>query len=354
MRKATLIILVGLGALLLCLFGFYMYETMPVDRSSNADIEVVIPQGMSTRNIAKLLKNKNLIRNDTFFMIYLRLNRKSSIKASTYELKKSMSMDKIANILNKGNTYNPDVVRITFKEGESITKYAKEIAKKTDNEYDDVIKTISDKEYLKTLIDKYWFLTDDILNEKIYYPLEGYLYPETIEFKNKEVSTKEIIETYLKHTDKVLSKYKDDLTKGKYKVHEIITLASILQLEGRNTKDRRMIMGVFENRLAKGMNLGSDVTTYYGLKKEMDSDLSVEEFNKETPYNTRTNNMVGKLPVGPICNPELDSIEAVLNPTKNDYLFFVADKNGKVYYTKTNAEHTKKVQELKDNNLWIW
>lgn len=354
MRKATLIILVGLGVLLLCLFGFYMYETMPVDRSSNADVEVVIPQGMSTRNIAKLLKNKNLIRNDTFFMIYVKLNRKSSIKASTYELKKNMSMDKIVNILNKGNTYNPDVLRITFKEGESITKYAKEIAKKTDNSYDDVIKTINDKEYLKTLIDKYWFLTDDILNGNIYYSLEGYLYPETIEFKNKEVSPKEIIETYLKHTDKVLSKDKDKLTKGKYKIHEYLTLASILQLEGRNTKDRRMIMGVFENRLAKGMNLGSDVTTYYGLKKEMDSDLSVEEFNRETPYNTRTNNMVGKLPVGPICNPELDSIEAVLNPTKNDYLFFVADKNGKVYYTKTNAEHTKKVQELKDNNLWIW
>ena len=64
--------------------------------------------------------------------------------------------------------------------------------------------------------------------------------------------------------------------------------------------------------------------------------------------------MIGKMPIGPICNPSKSSIEASVNPTQTDYMFFVADKNGKIYYTKTNAEHEKKIKEIKDNGDWIW
>ena len=77
-------------------------------------------------------------------------------------------------------------------------------------------------------------------------------------------------------------------------------------------------------------------------------------FNKYNPYNTRSSEMAGKLPVGPICNPSKDSILASINPTSSDYYYFVADKNGTVYYTKTSSEHTAKVKELKENGDWIW
>ena len=87
------------------------------------------------------------------------------------------------------------------------------------------------------------------------------------------------------------------------------------------------------------MNLGSDVTTYYGLQVEMKRDLTPSEFATVNPYNTRSSSMRGKLPV---------------NPTDSDYLFFVADKKGKVYYTKTVNEHDNKVKELKEAGLWIW
>lgn len=86
----------------------------------------------------------------------------------------------------------------------------------------------------------------------------------------------------------------------------------------------------------------------------MDKDLTSEMFNTYNPYNTRSSAMAGKLPVGPICNPSIESIMASINPTKSDYYYFVADKNGNVYYTKTSSEHSAKVKELKEKGDWIW
>ncbi len=128
----------------------------------------------------------------------------------------------------------------------------------------------------------------------------------------------------------------------------------MLELEGTNSTNRKMIAQVFYNRLNLGMNLGSDVTTYYAFQEEMDKDLTAKQFNTSNPYNTRAKNMNGKLPVGPICNPSISSIDASFNPTDNDYLFFVADKHGKIYYTKTEKEHLNKVAEIKEKGDWIW
>ena len=102
------------------------------------------------------------------------------------------------------------------------------------------------------------------------------------------------------------------------------------------------------------MNLGSDVTTYYAFDEEMSSDLTSEMFNTYNPYNTRSSKMAGRLPVGPICNPSLSSIDAAINPNSSNYLYFVADKNRNVYFTKSATEHEEKVQELKENGDWIW
>ena len=101
------------------------------------------------------------------------------------------------------------------------------------------------------------------------------------------------------------------------------------------------------------MSLGSDVTTYYAFKVDMgDRDLTAKELNTENPYNTRGPNMAGKIPVGPICNPSKSAIEATLNYKETDAYYFVADKNGKVYFTKTNEEHNQIIKQLKDEGLW--
>ena len=154
--------------------------------------------------------------------------------------------------------------------------------------------------------------------------------------------------------DTVLTPYKDEIKKSDYSVHEILSLASVVELEAKNEEDRAGVAAVFINRLNKKMALQSDVTTYYALKIDMsERDLTANELATKNPYNTRSTTMNGKIPVGPICMVSESSIKAILEHDDTDNLFFVADKNGKVYFSKTNAEHEKKINELKDSGLWF-
>jgi UPF0755 protein len=333
------------------LVGSYFYFTGPVNSNDKTDIEVEIKSGTSREGIAKILKEKGLIRNTDVFKLYLKVNKITNLKAATYLFNKSMSLEEIVKELEKGSTYNPNRIVLTFREGERITDYAKVVEKNTNNSYDDFINTVNDKEYLNGLITDYWFLTNEILDSNIYYSLEGYLAPETYYFENKDVSVKDIIETMLKQEDKVLSKYKDKISSDP---HYYITMASIVELEGTNSDNMKKIVSVFENRLKSGMNLGSDVTTYYGLQVAMTSDLTSNQFASVNGYNTRSTTMLGKMPVGPISNPGLEALDASINPDKTDYYYFVADKHGKVYFTKTLSEHNSKVAEIKKNGDWIW
>ncbi len=349
--KPLLIIIVTI--LIIILTGLITFNIMvsPTDKSSKADIEVVIPTGTNTRNIGKILKEKHLIRSEIFFKVYVKLNNITSLKASTYTLKKNMTLNEIITVLEKGNSYNPDAIKLTFKEGKRITDYISTIASNTNHTEEELLAQFNNKDYIKELTKKYWFLTEEILDPNIYYPLEGYLHPDTYYFKNKDVDIKTIIETMLSETEEILSKYKNTVGQN---INKYIIMASMVEIEGTNTTNRKMIAGIFNNRLAKKMNLGADATTYYALQQPMTSDLTVAEFNTDSPYNTRSSSMAGKMPIGAICNPSISSIEASINPTESDYLYFVADKNGEIFYTKTLQEHNKKVKEIKEKGDWIW
>ena len=287
--------------------------------------------------------------------LYLKLTNKSNLKAGTYELSENMGVEKIVKILEKGTKYNPNEISITFKEGINIRKIATLISENTNNSYDDVIKKASDETFINTLIDKYWFLTDDIKNKNIYYSLEGYLFPDTYRFNNREVTTEEIFTKMLDEMDKKLSKYKDEINKSDLSVHEIITLASVVELEGAKATDRKGVAGVFYNRLASSAypTLGSDATTYYASKiDDWSYSLTYKELNDcKNKYNTRCSSNIG-LPIGPICNPGIESIEATINPDKHEYYYFVADCNGKVYLTKNSTEHNNIINKLKKEDNW--
>ncbi len=346
-----IIFLIILIILALVAFFGYKYLTGPVDKNDTENIEFVVTNGMTSAQIGESLEKERLIHNKLLFKVYLKMNKISSLKAATYLLNRSMDLDEIVKELEKGSTYNPDRIKITFKEGIRITDYAKVVEDNTNRKASDFLKVMKDEVYLKELISQYWFLTDDILKEGIYYPLEGYLAPETYYFDNKDVEIKDIIETLLKQTEKNLENYKEKI---KTKPHYYMTMASIVELEGTNSENREMIAGVFENRLASNMNLGSDVTTYYGLQVPMTSDLTSEQFDSVNGYNTRSSTMIGKMPIGPICNPGRTSIAASINPTKSNYYYFVADKNKKIYFTKTIQEHNQKIAEIKAAGDWIW
>ena len=148
-----------------------------------------------------------------------------------------------------------------------------------------------------------------------------------------------------------LKDLKEDITNSKYNIHELITLASIVELEGSNSNDRAKVAGVFYNRLKSGWSLGSDVTTYYAEKKDDWSGLTYNELNKCNSYNTRGNCVKG-LPIGPICNPGLESIKAVINPEITDNYYFVADCDGKTYLNKTESGHNSTIKKLKNEKKW--
>ena len=263
-----------------------------------------------------------------------------------------MALNEIIDVLNGGSTYNPYLVNITIKEGYNVRKIASLIDELTDNTYDDVMNKLSDNAYISSLIDEYWFLTDSILDSKIYYPLEGYLFPETYQISSK-FSVEEIFKILLDQTSSELTKYKEQIESSKYSIHEIMTLASIIELEAGNALDRQGVSGVFYNRLNSNWSLGSDVTTYYGSKiDDFKHSLTKSELNDcSNKYNTRCSSLKG-LPIGPIANPSLESIIASINPTNHDYYYFVADCTGKTYLTKTSTEHTNIINKLKKENNW--
>lgn len=339
-----LVVIAGVSAL-----SWYSTGQNSVSARENIT-RVEIEEGSGVSKIAELLEQNQIIRNALVFKIYCKMNNITNLQAGKYDLNSAEKMPEIIAHIANGEIAS-DEVKITFIEGKNMKWYAKEIAKHTKNTEEDVFNLLEDEEYIDSLIEKYWFITDEIKNEDIYYPLEGYLLPDTYVFENDEVSVKTIFNVILNYMEKFLNDYKDEFT---YTVHNTLTFASMTELEGKSLEDRQEIMGVFLNRINKRMSLGSDVTTYYAFGVDMaESNLTKEQIDTYNPYNTRGPEMSGKIPIGPICNPSKDAIISALEPIETDAMYFVADKNGKVYFTKTNEEHVAKIAELKKKDLWF-
>lgn len=340
--------------LLVIIFGsIFLWYQLSLQKVSNdkTEIEVEISENSTFSTLSPTLKKYKLIKSELAYKIYVKLNKPTGLKAGSYYLRKNMSVKEIIEAL-KGNSFNKNVINITFKEGLNMRSIAQLIAKNTENKEEEVFALLSDETYLDSLINNYWFLTDEIKNKDIYYSLEGYLFPNTYQF-NKDVTIKDIFKTMLDEFGKKIEPFKSEIENSKYTLHQMITLASIIELEASNSDDRSGVAGVFYNRLTSGWALGSDVTTYYAIKVDMsERDLYQAELDDYNAYNTRSSKMAGKLPVSPICNPGIESIKASIEPTNHNYFYFVADKNKKTYFSKTSSEHITTVQKLKDQGLW--
>ena len=343
------IVTVLLITILSCLI-WYFSSTSAVNKNNSNVIEINIPEGSYATQVADILIENKLIKNKTAFKIYIKLNNSTDLKAGTYYLKQNMSLNEIINIIKSGNTSQKS---ITYIEGKNIRWLAKEISKETNNTEEDVFNLLKNGEYIDSLIEKYWFLTDEIKDENIYYPLEGYLFPDTYSIKSKDVKVEEIFEKMLDEMENNLNDYKEIIESNGYDVNRILTVASIIEMESMTEEGRKDVSSVIHNRLNQGMPIQSDVTTYYAFKVDIgERDLYQEEINRYNPYNTRGPNMEGKLPVGPISSVSKSSIDAALNPNATEYIFFVADKNGKLYFSKTNEEHNQIINDLQEQGLW--
>ena len=354
MKKKMFITVIALVAVLITAVLVFTLSIAPLDKNNEETVKFIVEKGDTYSNLSSKLKDANLIRSEMFYKVYIKLTRPDDLQAGKYPMKQSMSLIDIVNLLKNHTTYNPDAVRITFPEGINMTRVAKIIAANTNNTEESVFALIKDNAFLDEMIAKYWFLTKDVKNPNIYYSLEGYLFPNTYELESKDVAVKDIFITMLNETEKQLGHYKTDIEANKMSIHQLLTLASIVELEAWSETDRQTVAGVFYNRIKSGWTLGSCVTTYYASKVQMgERDLKVSELNAFNSYNTRNSKMAGKLPVGPICNSSIDSIKAALYPGSNEYYYFVSDKNKKLYFNKTFAAHEQTIQDLKNKGMWL-
>ena len=198
----------------------------------------------------------------------------------------------------------------------------------------------SDKSYVKELINDYWFLTDDVLDKDIMYPLEGYLYADTYFLTTQDPSIDDLTRMCLDRMDTELTARKDQIEASGFSVHEFLTLTSIVTKES-SADDQAKVAGVFMNRLDQGISLGSDVTVCY-IYQEDRVELKVSQLENDSPYNTRK--FPGLTP-GPISAVIGDAMDAVLNYEKSDNLFFFADGDGVVHYYKTEADFEQGIED---------
>jgi len=342
----TTIVIVGC-----CLF--YNYQLTPV--SSSLDIITIeIPNNTTTRGIASILKDNKLIRDERIFLIYVKIMKPKNMKAGFYDIPANTGVKGIVSLLEEGSKKNPNEIQITFKEGITMRDIANVISKNTSNSYDSVIEKANDTIYIDSLIDKYWFITDDVKNDKIYYKLEGYLFPDTYRFINKDVSVEEIFNKMINKMATVLEPYRKDIENNNLSTHQILTLASMVEEEAAREEDRSKVASVFMNRIKRGMSLGSDVTTRYAFKVDNPKQvLTKVQYNTPNPYNTRVTDgsMNGKLPVGPICTLSKSSIEASVYPSDTDYIYFIANiQTLETFFYNNSTGFEKKKNELASVN----
>ncbi len=342
-----------IGFVLLCIIIpvvlFVSYKRSINYHGKNEKVIINVSEGSTYSTISSLLKEKGLIKSEMAYKIYIKLNKPTSLEKGDCILNKKYNVKELIETLEKGSVNLSETKMVTFVEGKNMRYIISKITSEFDISEEEILDKLKDTKYLDSLIEKYWFLTDEIKNKDIYYSLEGYLYPDTYEFYTT-ASVEDVIAKMLDNYSKKVEPYKSKIEKSKYNVHEITTLASIIELEAGGA-DRKKVSGVFYNRIKKGMSLGSDVTGYYGAKMDDWTNGLGSHVNDCNGYNTR-GTCVKALPVGPICNPSVKSIEAAIEPDSHKYYYFVADCKGKTYLTKTYNEHLNIINKLKRENNW--
>ncbi|MGX8773747.1 MAG: endolytic transglycosylase MltG [Bacillota bacterium] len=333
-----LILVVGLSAGLFA----YLSGIGAVDPDDNEAVTVTIPQGSGASAIVEILNDEGLVKNMTFAKINARIGGYDSLQANTYVFSKAMTLPEMMEAINTGDFAYISKTAFRIAEGYRLSQSAAALAEVTPYSTEEVMAKWDDRDYVRTLIDKYWFLTDDVLKDDVMHPLEGYLFPDTYFLMDDNPTIESVTELSLDRMDQVLTERKAEIEKSQYSINEFLTLASIVTKEGCATEDDAAhIAGVFINRLNQGMSLGSDVTVCYIFDEDR-VDLKVSQLESDSPYNARK--VTGLIP-GPICAVPEIAIDGVLNYADTDDLFFYAGPDGTIYYAKTNEEHDKNVAE---------
>ncbi len=296
----------------------------PVDSSSKTTELFEIAPGLSFRQAAKLLQEKNFVKRWWSLDVLSRIRGNNVIGAGEYELSKSMTPSEILEILLEGRVFNR---RFTLKEGKSI--------------YD-----------LAALVEEAGLLSKQQFNLALFNPqiigaaglvgkgFEGYLFPDTYQF-SKPISPDDIIFQMLKNGEKKWKvEYDEKAANIGWERHQVLTLASIIELESGNSEEQPIISSVFHNRLMQGWPLQSDPTSVYGVVN-FEGPILRKHLELDHPYNTYK---IKGLPPGPVCNPGETAIKAALFPASTGFMYFVSDGKGGHIFSATQKEHERAVE----------
>ena len=330
MKKTLLLILIFLLIIVCAAAGLIVelrtYADTPTNVNALKKVIISVHPGQTLRNTANLLEQKNLIKSKLKFILIARINGLDKhLKAGEYLLSAAMPPRQILEIMVKGAV---NLHKFTVPEGYSIAQIAVLVENARFGSKTDFIETATDA----ALVIKHGIEAST---------LEGYLFPDTYFFP-RDVTMNKIISTMLNRFWSVFTtEWRLRAKDLGYTVHQIVTLASIIEKETGAAVERPIISSVFHNRLNKKMRLESDPTVIYGIK-DFDGNLTRKHLNTRTAYNTYK---IRGLPAGPIANPGRASLEAALYPDDTEYIYFVSKKDSTHYFSKTLKEHNQAVRK---------
>jgi UPF0755 protein len=287
-----------------------------------------IKSGERTKDISKHLEESGFVKSDIYFNYYIwKTGDKGKIQAGKYELRGSMTIPEIVQVLSVGEVVSSEV-RVTFPEGTNMKDMA-EILKQKGFDSDSFLNVAQSGTGAKT---DYQFLSDRPGKDS----LEGFLFPDTYIFFRDASAANIVSRMLLNFDEKLTSEMRSDLQKNGHSVYEIVTMASILEKEVKTPEDMKIASGIFWDRIEAGMPLQSCATIAYVLGKEK-KQYSFDDTRTPSPYNTYLNK---GLPPGPIDNPGMKALRAAIYPAKTDYTYFLTDaETGKTIFSKTIEEH---------------
>ena len=358
----TLVLLILFGAGGFFGLSYAKSALQPVDPNSKQYVRVQIPDGANTQQIGSALEKSGVIKNGLVFTVYAKYKNYTELKSGYYNLQKSMSVEDVIKELQKGGTPEPQEVtlaELTIPEGYTLEQIAHTVGQlqgefKEPMTAEAFMAKVQDETFIAQEVAKYPNLLESLpaKDSGVRYRLEGYLFPATYTIK-ESTTIESLIDNMLAAMDKNLSPHYAAIKEKNLTVNELLTIASLVEKEGAKTEDRKLIAGIFYNRLNQNMPLQSNIAILYaegklGQNISLADDAAIDT-SIDSPYNVYTK--VGLMP-GPVDSPSLDAIESSINQTKSDYLYFVANvQDGKVYYATTREEHDRNVQEHINSKL---
>lgn len=357
---AVVMSLVVVFFLATCTFGFFWVKSSlePINTEATKTIQVEIPEGSSTKEIANILFENDLIKNATVFNYYSKIKSYNNYQSGFYNLSQSMSVDDLAKALQESGTptaQEEPAGKVLIVEGYTLTQIANSVTlnAKTDDKTDktpftseEFLATVTNQEFIDRMVATYpnLFASLPAADSGVIYRLEGYLFPAVYDYYD-DTTIEDLVEQMISTTDARLQPYYEAIANKNLTVNEVLTLASLVEKEGSTDEDRRNIASVFFNRLNAEMPLQSNIAILYAQGKLGEETTLAEDTNIDTsiesPYNIYWR--AGLMP-GPVNSPSLSAIEAVLNENATDYYYFVADvTTGTVYFANTIEEHDQNV-----------